>query len=100
MIFGVTELVRVVVFWWMRPLTAGKFSVVVEPKGAEDCECAVRAAAERMRWLDLKGPCRLVCLNSRNDPEIDRICRFLALRYPYLEVFKPEDLVYNSKREC
>ena len=95
MIFGVTELVRVIVFWWLRPDTSHAFSIVVAPESAEDCECVVRAAAERMRWLDFKGPCRLVCVNRTEDPEIDSICRFLSLRYPYLKVSKTGDLVYH-----
>ncbi len=95
MVFGVTELVRVLTFWWTKPLTGKRFSLVIVPDGAEDCECAVRAAAERIRWLDLKGPCRLVCVNQSGDPEIDSICRFLTLRYPYLRVCKKEDLVYH-----
>lgn len=98
MVFGITELVRVLVFWWTRPLTDRAFSLVIMPESAEDCESAVRAAAERMRWLDLKGPCRLICVNKSGDPEIDSICRFLMLRYPYLRVCKKENLVYHCFR--
>lgn len=99
MILGVAELARLLVFWWTKPLTGKNFSVVVAPESAEDCECTVRAAAERMRWLDLKGPCRLVCVNRGGSTEIDRICRFLALRYPYLRVSKTQDLVYYCTEE-
>lgn len=95
MVLGVTELVRILIFWWLRPDTSREFSIVVEPESAETCEYLVRAAAERMRWLNFKGPCRLICVNRTADPEIDSICRFLALRYPYLKVSKTEDLVYN-----
>lgn len=103
MVLGISELVRLLVFWWTRPLTGKSFSIVVAPESAEDCECTVRAAAERMRWLDLKGPCRLVCVNRTGDSEIDRICHFLMLRYPYLRVSKTQDLVYycmEKKQEC
>ncbi len=99
MVFGVTEFVRVLVFWWTKPLTEKRFSLVIAPENGEDCECAVRAAAERMRWLDLKGPCRLVCVNKNGDPEIDSVCRFLMLRYPYLRVCKMEDMVYYCLNE-
>lgn len=94
MILGVSELVRLLVFWWTKPLTDKQFSVVVTPKSAEECEAVVRAAAERMRWLDMKGGYKLVCVNRSNDGEIDRICRYLMLRYPFLRVSKTEDLVY------
>lgn len=95
MVFGVTELVRVVAFWWRRPETARRFTLVVAPEGPGDCEAVVRAVAERVRWLDLAGPCRILCLNLGEDPEVEKICRFLALRYPYLRVCKREDLVYH-----
>lgn len=95
MVLGITELVRLVVFWWVRPEKPGEFTIVVAPRGPEECEALVRAAAERMRWLDLKGPCGLICLNRDENEETLRICRFLALRYPYLKVSKQEDLVYN-----
>ena len=95
MVFGVTELVRVVAFWWRKPETARPFSIVVEPKGPQDCEAAVRAVAERVRWLDLAGPCRILCVDRQGDPELEKICRFLALQYPYLQVCKREDLVYH-----
>lgn len=95
MILGASELLRLLVFWWTGPLTRTDFSLVVAPKNAEDCECTVRAAAERIRWLDLKGSCRIICVNKSEDPEIDRICRFLMLRYPYLRVSKIGDLVYD-----
>ena len=95
MVFGIAELVRPLVFWWLKPETAQEFSIVVSPGSADSCEYLVRSAAERMRWLNLKAPCRLVCVNLSDDPEIDSICRFLALRYPYLKVSKREDLVYT-----
>ncbi len=95
MILGAAELVRLLVFWWTKPLDAGKFVLVTAPDSAEECEAVLRSAAERIRWLELKGPCRLICVNRRGDGEIDKICRLLALRYPYLRVCKTEDLVYH-----
>lgn len=94
MILGVSELVRLVTFWWTRPLTEKGFTVVVSPESGEDCECVIRAAAERLNWLNMKGECRLVCLNRANDEEIERVCRYLMLYYPYLRVSKTENLVY------
>ncbi len=95
MILGGVELVRLLVFHWTRPLTDRKFTLIVSPETAEECECVLRAAAERIRWMDMKSPCRLICLNPSGDGEIDKICRLLRLRYPFLRVCKPEDLVYN-----
>lgn len=94
MVLGASELVRLLVFWWTRPLTDKSFALVIVPKSAEECEAAVRAAAERMRWLEFKGECKLVCVNTGGDGEIDRICHYLMLRYPYLRVCKKQDLVY------
>lgn len=45
--------------------------------------------------MDVKASRRLVCVNRNDDPEINQICRFLSLRYPYLKVFKTTDLVYH-----
>ena len=95
MVFGVTELGRVIAFWWRKPDTRRTFALVVAPQGPEDCEAAVQAGAELLRWLDLEGPCRLICLNREEDPEVERICRYLSLQYPGLVVCKREDLVYH-----
>ncbi len=95
MVLGVTELIRVLSFWWLGSRCGEKITLVVTPESGESCEYLVRTAAQRMSWMNLKGPCRLLCVNAENDPEIDSICRFLALRYPYLKVSKKEELVYN-----
>lgn len=99
MILGASELVRLLVFWWTKPLTECDFAVVVAVRDAEECEATIRAVAERMRWLEIKGNCKLVCVNRSGDGEIDRICRYLMLRYPYLRVCKSEDLVYYCMDE-
>lgn len=92
MIFGVAELLRVIVFWGLKPGNTKGFTVVVAPEGAEDCEAKVRAAAERIRWLDQKGSCRLICVNRKEDAEVERICLYLSLRYPWLKTAKPTEL--------
>lgn len=99
MALGAAELVRLAAFRWMAPLTGKKFALLIRPDSAEECECVVRAAAERIRWLELKGPCELLCLNPTGDEEIERICRFLRLRYPFLRVCKTCDLVYNLEEK-
>lgn len=44
------------------------------------------AVFERVKWLDLYGMCRIVCLNPTNDPEIDAIIRRLVQKYPFAEI--------------
>ena len=98
MVLGAAELTRILALWWHKPMAETKCSVVVIPEGAEDCEYAVRTAAERLRWLGGESR-RLVCVNLTDDPEIDRICRYLLLQYPYLRLSKTEDLVYHLLNE-
>ena len=93
MVLGAAEFLRLLAFWWHKPLKETNCSVVVIPEGTEDCEYCVRTAAERLRWLGGENR-RLICVNLRDDPEIDRICRYLLLQYPYLRLSKTEDLVY------
>ncbi len=95
MVLGVTELIRTLAFWLFDSRSGEKLTLVVAPEDGESCESLVRTAAQRISWMNLKGPCRLLCVNAENDPEIDSVCRFLALRYPYLKVSKTEELVYN-----
>ena len=53
---------------------------------ADDAEYIVRSVLERVKWLDLYGMCRIVCLNPTNDPEIDAIIRRLVQKYPFAEI--------------
>ena len=98
MVLGAAEFARLLAFWWHKPVAETKCSVVVIPEGAEDCEFAVRTAAERLRWLGVENR-RLICINLHDDPEVDRICRYLSLQYPYLRLSKTEDLVYHLYNE-
>lgn len=96
-IFGVVEVIRKIVFWTMKTENASEFSVVVVPESAEDCEYLIRSAAEKMRWLDIEEPARLVCINDKDDPEIDAICQALSVKYPYLFVSKSFEIEYNRE---
>ena len=98
MVLGAAEFVRILAFWRHKPMAEIRCSVVVVPESAEDCEYAVRTAAERLRWLGGESR-RLICVNLHDDPEIDRICRYLLLQYPYLRLSKTEDLVYHLYNE-
>ena len=81
----------------LKPSKDEKLSVVVMPESAEECEFVVRAAAERMKWLEKNRSCRLICLNREEDPDIDLICELLSEQYPYLQVSNCADLGYTIK---
>lgn len=68
-----------------------KFALVVQPAGPQDCEALIRAGGQRVEWMALKPPCRLICLDS-GDPEVRAIAARLALRYPGLELCAPKEL--------
>ena len=86
MILGAVQLCRFFSFRWTKSLTKGGLSILVRPQSAEECEVVLRAAVERLRWLDCKGPCEVLCLNLQRDPEIDKICRLLSLHFPAVRV--------------
>ena len=62
------------------------FTVYATIRRADDAEYIVRSVLERVKWLDLYGMCRIVCLNPTNDPEIDAIIRRLVQKYPCAEI--------------
>lgn len=62
------------------------FTVYVSIKKPDEAEYIVRSVMERIKWLDLYGMCRVVCLNPANDPEIDEIIRKLTRKYPFAEI--------------
>lgn len=99
MVLGAAELVRIFVFLWASPAPGEELVVTVRINSAEECEYAVRAAAERIRWQEGKGSCRLLCIDQTEDPEVAQICGFLSLRYPYLRLCKSSDLVYHMQEE-
>lgn len=94
-ILGLVELVRMLVFFSMSG--CGSMAVIVKPSSGSDCEYEVRSAAERMRWLELNRESKLICINEKDDLEIDSICEKLKGSYPYLTVSNFEDLGYNIK---
>ena len=72
------------------------FTVYATIRRADDAEYIVRSVLERVKWLDLYGMCRIVCLNPANDPEID-LCKNTRLRR--LGLFKHERMFYNRSVE-
>lgn len=61
------------------------FTVYATIRKADEAEYIVRSVMERVKWLDLYGMCRIVCLNPTEDPEIDTIIRKLTQKYPFAE---------------
>ena len=62
------------------------FTVFATIQNAEEAEYIVRCAMDRIRWLDLHGMCRVICLNPAEDPEIDEILRRLVQKYPFAQI--------------
>ena len=62
------------------------FTVYATVHSPDEAEYTVRCAVERIKWLDLHGMCRLVCLNPDEDPEIDTIFLKLAQKYPFVQI--------------
>lgn len=62
------------------------FTVYASAKSADEAEYVVRSAMERIRWLDLSGMCRVVCLNPTGDPEVEAIYKKLIRKYPFTEI--------------
>ena len=71
------------------------FTVYATIRRADDAEYIVRSALERVKWLDLYGMCRIVCLNPTNDPEIDAIIRRLVQKIPVCG-----DWGFSNTKEC
>lgn len=62
------------------------FTVFATVHTADEAEYVVRCAMDRVKWLDLHGMCRVICLNPSNDPEIDEILRRLVQIYPFAQI--------------
>lgn len=91
MIVGGVELIRWLCFRFCRGgREAGDMVLLVRPSGPEDCEALVRAAAMRADWMDLKPPCRLVCLDPGG--EAGGILRRMEKSCHRLELVKAEEL--------
>lgn len=97
MVLGAVELLRWLCF---RLHSAGSspagqnkpaMALVIFPAGAGDLESLVRAGAQRVEWMSLKPPCRLICLTGR-DGEGRAIAARLAEQYGNLEHCRPEEL--------
>lgn len=91
---GLLELVRMAVFWMLRPQRPHRGALVVIPESGEDCEQLIRSGMARLRWMDWPD-CNLVCLNRDDDPQVEAIARILERRYPQLRLSKPGNLVYD-----
>lgn len=62
------------------------FTVFATVRTSDEAEYVVRCAMDRVKWLDLHGMCRIICLNPSEDPEIDAILRRLVQIYPFAQI--------------
>ena len=69
----------------------GKLALVLIPTGAGECENLIRTGGQRVAWMALRPPCRLICLDD-GSPETREIAARLALQYRGLELCGPEEL--------
>ncbi|MGI6255309.1 MAG: hypothetical protein ACOYJZ_06710 [Acutalibacter sp.] len=92
---GLMELVRMGVFWLLRPRGKEPAALVVMPREADECEFLIRAGMARLQWMDWRG-CQLICVVGEEDEGSQAICRVLQRRYPDLQLCKQSDLVYDS----
>ena len=96
---GLAELLRWLLFWVWRPVRPTELWLVVAPQNGEECETLLRAAVERVEWLNWKGPCSVLCVNREEDPHVEAVCKILERRYPTLRLCKKEERVYDIGRE-
>lgn len=94
---GFIELVRMAVFWLLRPQRPGSGALVIAPRGSEDCEQLIRAGMARLQWLDWRG-CPLVCLAPEGS-DAEAVCRVFQRRYPNLLLCKRDERVYDILQE-
>lgn len=77
------------------------FTVYATIRRADDAEYIVRSVLERVKWLDLYGMCRIVCLNRQTTRRSTRLsadlCKNTRLRR--LGLFKHERMFYNRSVE-
>lgn len=91
---GLIELVRMGIFWLLRPVKPHSGALVVIPENGEECEQLVRGGIARLQWMDW-GDCQVFCLNKNEDSQVEAICKILERRYPNLRLCKRDDLVYH-----
>lgn len=96
-LLGIADAVRRIAFWSLTPQDANGIFIMVEPKNADECEFLIRSAAERIKWMNMSDPCRLICINENGIDEINQICENLTEDFPELVVSNYEDLRYNIK---
>lgn len=85
MVIGAVEIIRWICFRLWRP-SHGRLELVARPQGPEDCEDLVRAAAQRVEWMELD--CTLVVETGKGTEEI---VERLRGEYPWMEVRQIKD---------
>lgn len=90
-IFGIIEIFRRILFFSFKLNDQKKFSVVIEIETPDECEYMIRAAAEKMEWLELSES-KLICINKSKSEEVDLICRKLSSKYRNLVLLNSDDM--------
>lgn len=91
-IIGAVEIVRIIIFWMLRPSRPGKLYLVVSVEGHDEgAEMMLESAIERLKWIRGEEK-RLICLDKGMDEETNVVCRIISNRNPGVEVCKPEEL--------
>jgi hypothetical protein len=92
-LIGVTELVRLIVFWMLSPGRGEKMLIVVPVTGHdEEAEFVLRSAAQRAKWMGGKDEKRVLCVDCGMDEETRRICETICREYRFMEIVAPEEL--------
>ena len=92
-LIGVTEVVRLIVFWMLSPGRGEKMLIVVPVTGHdEEAEFVLRSAAQRVKWMGGKDEKRVLCVDCGMDEETRHICEAICREYRFMEIVQPEEL--------
>lgn len=92
-LIGVTEVVRLIVFWMLSPGRGVKMLIVVPVFGHdEEAEFVLRSAAQRAKWMGGKDEKRVLCVDCGMDEETRHVCELVCREYRFMELVTPDQL--------
>ena len=90
---GITEVVRLIVFWMLSQGRGEKMLIVVPVTGRdEEAEFVLRSAAQRVKWMGGKDEKRVLCVDCGMEEETRRVCETICREYRFMEIVTPEEL--------